>query len=45
MSTHGIQRDPCCVFPADAKTVTKISLNSNRWRTASMPLSPRRSTR
>ena len=23
MSTHGIQRDPCCVFPADGKTVTK----------------------
>src|SRR6266851_4243935 len=23
MSTHGIQRDPCCVFPADGKTVAK----------------------
>jgi len=23
MSTHGIQRDPCCVFPAAGKTVTK----------------------
>ena len=23
MSTHGIQRDPCCVFPADGKTVSK----------------------
>jgi cyclase len=23
MSTHGMQRDPCCVFPADGKTVTK----------------------
>jgi glyoxylase-like metal-dependent hydrolase (beta-lactamase superfamily II) len=23
MSTHGIQRDPCCVFPADGKTVTQ----------------------
>jgi len=23
MSTHGIQRDPCCVFPADGKTVTR----------------------
>src|SRR5437867_9640246 len=23
MSTHGIQRDPCCVFPADGKTATK----------------------
>src|SRR5215475_4989344 len=23
MSTHGIQRDPCCAFPADGKTVTK----------------------
>ena len=22
MSTHGIQRDPCCVFPADGKTAT-----------------------
>jgi glyoxylase-like metal-dependent hydrolase (beta-lactamase superfamily II) len=23
MSTYGIQREPCCVFPADGKTVTK----------------------
>jgi len=23
MSTHGTQRDPCCVFPTDGKTVTK----------------------
>src|SRR5437763_2300547 len=23
MSTHGMQSDPCCVFPADGKTVTK----------------------
>ena len=23
MSTHGIQREPCCVFPADGKTVTQ----------------------
>src|SRR5207245_4687857 len=23
MSTHGMQRDPCCVFPADGKTDTK----------------------
>src|SRR5262245_46069257 len=22
MSTHGMQRDPCCVFPADGKAVT-----------------------
>src|SRR5712691_3185763 len=23
MSTHGMQREPCCVFPTDGKTVTK----------------------
>ncbi len=45
MSTHGIQRDPCCVFPADGKTVTKDLFELKGWQKACMPLLRRPSTK